>query len=95
MVIKMSGYLYSQKNKFAEFEQVSLEEYLTEYSSAIIQNSERLFLSDFLYPLLGPKNIKYVVPQYPFIDSEGRTRRIDWNYTFRGYPKRCLDFANI
>lgn len=76
----MSGYLYSQKNKFAEFEQVSLEEYLTEYSSAIIQNSERLFLSDFLYPLLGPKNIKYVVPQYPFIDSEGRTRRIDFAF---------------
>ncbi len=35
-------------------------------------------MKDFLFPLLGKKGIKYVIPQYPFIDSEGRLRRIDF-----------------
>jgi len=26
----------------------------------------------------GAKNIKFVIPQYPFIDSEGKNRRIDF-----------------
>lgn len=76
----MVDYFYSQKNKFTDAEKISLEEYLEAYGSAITQDSERLFLSDFLYPLLGQENIKYVIPQYPFIDSEGRTRRIDFAF---------------
>jgi len=58
--------------------EVTLEEYLKTYGSRIVQDSEKLFLKDFLFPLLGKKGMKYVIPQYPFIDSEGRLRRIDF-----------------
>jgi superfamily II DNA or RNA helicase len=37
-----------------------------------------------LFPLFGEKHIKYVVPQYPFIDSEGRARRIDFGIVYDG-----------
>jgi hypothetical protein len=63
---------------------VSLEEYLTTYKSRITQESEELFVREFLYPLFGEKHIKYVVPQYPFIDSEGRARRIDFGVLYEG-----------
>ncbi|MFA4880791.1 MAG: DEAD/DEAH box helicase family protein [Candidatus Doudnabacteria bacterium] len=58
-------------------EDITLEGFLNIYGSRITQESERLFLTEFLYPLLG-KNIRYVIPQYPFIDSEGRNRKIDF-----------------
>ena len=70
------------KNPLDDKEEVSLEEYLEVFKNRITQDSERLFVTDFLYPLLGPKNIKYVVPQYPFLDSEGRSRRIDFALRF-------------
>ena len=63
---------------------VTLDEYLTAYASRICQDSERLFVTDFLYPLFGAEKIKYVVPQYPFVDSEGRTRRIDFGINYCG-----------
>ena len=63
-------------------EEVSLEEYLDTYKTRITQESEQLFVRDFLYPLLGRKNIKYAIPQYPFIDSEGRSRRIDFGLIY-------------
>lgn len=78
--IELSDYT----NKLIEKETVSLEEYLVVYKSKIIQESEQLFVTDFLYPLFGEKNIKYVIPQYPFIDSEGRARRIDFGVIFQG-----------
>lgn len=65
-------------NPLADKEKVTLAEFLETYKSRITQDSERLFVSDFLFPLLGEENIKYVIPQYPFLDSEGRTRRIDF-----------------
>jgi hypothetical protein len=71
-------------NPLDDVETVTLEEYLKTFSSRITQDSERLFVTDFLYPLLGPKNIKYVVPQYPFLDSEGRSRRIDFAIVYGG-----------
>lgn len=74
----------SWKNPLEEKEEVSLEEYLEVFKTRITQDSERLFVSEFLYPLLGPKNIKYVVPQYPFLDSEGRSRRIDFALRYEG-----------
>ena len=52
--IELSDYT----NKLIEKETVSLEEYLAVYKSKIIQESEQLFVSDFLYPLFGEKNIK-------------------------------------
>lgn len=71
-------------NPVIEKEEISLEEYITLYKNRITQESEILFVSEFLYPLLGPKNIKYVVPQYPFLDSEGRSRRIDFALVYEG-----------
>jgi len=69
-------------NPLAEKEEVSLQEYLDTYETRITQDSERLFVTDFLYPLLGSRNIKYAIPQYPFIDSEGRARRIDFGLVY-------------
>lgn len=69
-------------NLFENASTVSLQEYLETYKSRITQESEILFLRDFLYPLLGKEKIKYVVPQYPFIDSEGRSRRIDFGIIY-------------
>lgn len=66
------------KNPLKDKEEVSLTEYLEVFKGRITQDSERLFVTDFLYPLLGAKNIKFVIPQYPFLDSEGRNRRIDF-----------------
>ena len=69
-------------NLLENHEDVSLQEYLTVYESRITQESEKLFVRDFLYPLLGKEKIKYAVPQYPFIDSEGRSRRIDFSIVY-------------
>jgi hypothetical protein len=43
------------------------EEYYQKHGSKITQDSERLFVEEFLYPLLGSK-IENIVPQYQFID---------------------------
>lgn len=66
------------KNLLEDKDSVELSEFLEVYKSRIVQNSEKLFVSEFLYPILGSKNIKFVIPQFPFIDSEGRNRRIDF-----------------
>jgi hypothetical protein len=63
---------------------VTLEDYLETYKTRITQESEIIFVQDFLFPLLGKKHIKYVVPQYSFIDSEGRARRIDFGILYDG-----------
>jgi superfamily II DNA or RNA helicase len=63
---------------------VTIEEYFDVYAKRITQDSERLFVTDFLYPLLGEEKMVYVVPQYPFIDSEGRNRRIDFGLVYEG-----------
>lgn len=70
--------LYTRQNLLEDRNEVSIEEYYEVYGSRIIQQSERLFLEEFLYPILGKNNIKYVISQYPFIDSEGKLRRIDF-----------------
>lgn len=77
-------------NPLADKEKVSLQEYLEFYKNRITQDSERLFVTDFLFPLFGEKNIKYVIPQYPFLDSEGRTRRIDF-VLWKGDKKLALE----
>ena len=75
-----SGYA----NLLADKEIVSLKEYFETYKSRITQDSEALFVRVFLFPLFGERRIKYVVPQYPFIDSEGRARRIDFGIAYKG-----------
>jgi len=66
------------KNLLEERESVELPEYIETYKNRLLQKSEELFVSEFLYPVLGKTNIKYAIPQYPFIDSEGKKRRIDF-----------------
>ena len=56
---------------------MTLGEYYDRYGPRIIQESERFFVDELLYPLLG-ENIGTVEPQYPFLDSTGRARRIDF-----------------
>lgn len=65
-------------NLLEDKDSITVEEYLETYKSKINQDSERLFVREFLYPLLGPEKIKFVIPQYPFLDSAGRNRRIDF-----------------
>jgi len=58
---------------------LNLNEYYNAYGSRITQESERLFIEEFLYPLLGSK-IERIIPQYPILDRTGRSRRIDFAY---------------
>ena len=58
---------------------MNLEEYYDKYGSRITQASERLFIEEFIYPMIGSK-LEAIEPQYPFIDRTGRTRRIDFAY---------------
>jgi superfamily II DNA or RNA helicase len=58
---------------------MNLAEYYEKFGSKITQPSERLFVDEFLYPLLCSK-IENIVPQYTFIDSTGKSRRIDFAY---------------
>lgn len=74
----MNSEIHTRNNLLEDKSEVTLEEYLKTYGNRIVQDSEKLFLKDFLFPLLGKKGMKYVIPQYPFIDSEGRLRRIDF-----------------
>lgn len=66
-----------------------LRSYYKTYGSSISQESERLFVNEFLFPLLG-KNLLKIVPQHPFLDSTGRSRRIDFAY-FREGIKLALE----
>lgn len=56
---------------------MNLQEYYEQYGTRIAQDSERLFVEEFLYPLLGEK-IGNIIPQFPFLDRAGRSRRIDF-----------------
>jgi len=58
---------------------MTLDEYYEQFGAQITQDSERLFVDDFLYPLIGDK-IGVIKPQHPFLDRTGRSRRIDFAY---------------
>jgi hypothetical protein len=45
---------------------MTLDEYYQLYGSRITQDSERLFINDFLYPLLG-SSIQHIEPQHQFL----------------------------
>lgn len=57
----------------------ALDDYFAKYGSRIAQASEKLFVEEFLYPLVGSR-ILDIEPQYSFIDRTGRVRRIDFAY---------------
>jgi hypothetical protein len=54
-------------------------EYYERFGTRITHDSERLFVDEFLFPLLGDR-ISEIEPQLPFVDSTGRCRRIDFAY---------------
>ena len=56
---------------------MNIDEYYKDYGSRITQDLERLFVNEFLYPLVG-QNIGSIVPQHPFLDRTGKSRRIDF-----------------
>lgn len=56
---------------------MTVRDYYDRYGSRITQESERLFVEEFLYPLLGEK-LTAIEPQFPFLDRTGRARRIDF-----------------
>ncbi|NTV60615.1 MAG: DEAD/DEAH box helicase family protein [Chlorobiaceae bacterium] len=58
---------------------MNIEEYYEKYGSKITQESERLFVDEFLYPIVG-QQIEKIVPQYLFLDRTGKSRRIDFAY---------------
>jgi superfamily II DNA or RNA helicase len=68
---------------------VTRDEYYAAYGSRFPQASERLFFDEFLWPLLGER-IDAFVPQHPFIDSTGRSRRIDFAHV-QGRTKIALE----
>lgn len=59
-------------------EDVDINHFFEVYGERIHYDSEKLFLTEFLYPILGKRWLKYLIPQYPFIDSAGRSRKIDF-----------------
>lgn len=71
-------------NLLEDYDEVTLDQYMETYKSRIFQESERLFVREFLFPILGNKKMKFVVPQYPFLDSSGRSRRIDFGVKYNG-----------
>lgn len=74
----------SYVNLLENCEEVSVDDYMETYKSRITQESEALFVREFLFPILGTLKMKYVVPQYPFLDSSGRSRRIDFGVLYNG-----------
>lgn len=58
---------------------MTLQEFYDIYGKHITQDSERLFVDEFLYPLLQG-NIQHIKPQYQFLDQSGKCRRIDFAY---------------
>jgi superfamily II DNA or RNA helicase len=69
--------------------ELTKEQYYAEFGYRIKQDSERLFIDDFLWPLLGTK-LGFVIPQRPFIDSTGKSRYIDFSYV-EGKTKLALE----
>lgn len=65
-------------NLLTDKESVTSEEYLETYKSQILPESEKVFIRDFLSQLISKEALTKVEPQYPFIDSEGHHRQIDF-----------------
>jgi superfamily II DNA or RNA helicase len=69
--------------------EMTKDAYYAEFGARITQASERLFVDEFLWSLLGSK-IGYIIPQRPFIDSTGKNRRIDFSYV-EGKTKLAIE----
>lgn len=65
-------------NKLNNYNSITCVEYLKIYENEIVPDSEKIFVRDFLFSILGEDKMPLVIPQFPFIDSEGKARRIDF-----------------
>lgn len=74
----MSDNEYSNINSLIDKKEISVDEYLKHYQNKILQDSEKLFVEEYMYPILGKENLKYLQPQYVFVDSAGSAKRIDF-----------------
>src|ERR1700759_4681718 len=48
-----------------------------------LNTAERLFVDNVFVPVAGIKGLDFLMPQTPFVDSEGRSRRIDFTIESR------------
>ena len=74
----MSENEYNNNNPLLEKKDISVEDYLDYHKNKILQDSEKLFVEEFMYPILGKENLKYLQPQYTFVDSSGSAKKIDF-----------------
>ncbi|MGH1789808.1 DEAD/DEAH box helicase [Enterococcus faecalis] len=66
-----------------------LEKYFNENS--ITQQSERLFVEEFIMPIIGDDKLKFLKAQEPFIDQSGKQRRIDFAFHDEGLNKVAFE----
>lgn len=65
------------------------DEYFNYYK--ISQNSEKLFVNEFILPIIGINNLHLLKAQETFIDRTGSNRRIDFSFHEEGKPKIAFE----
>ena len=53
-------------NPLESYDEISIDQYMKIYKNRITQDSEQLFVKEFLFPLFGNKKMKYVIPSISF-----------------------------
>lgn len=65
------------------------DEYFNYYK--ISQNSEKLFVNEFILPIIGINNLHLLKAQETFIDRTGSNRRIEFSFHEEGKPKIAFE----
>ncbi|PTK99734.1 hypothetical protein BUZ31_06725, partial [Staphylococcus haemolyticus] len=66
-----------------------LEEYYIK--NAINYQSEKLFVEEFILPIIGMEKLHYLKAQEPFIDQSGKQRKIDFAFHDDGLNKMAFE----
>src|SRR5699024_2746427 len=66
-----------------------LKKYFDE--NGITQQSEKLFVEEFVIPIIGNDKLKFLKAQEPFIDQSGKQRRIDFAFHDEGLNKIAFE----
>ena len=61
------------------------------YENGITQQSEKLFVEEFVIPIIGNDKLKFLKAQEPFIDQSGKQRRIDFAFHDEGLNKIAFE----
>ncbi|MCE4990692.1 DEAD/DEAH box helicase family protein [Staphylococcus hominis] len=59
--------------------------------NGINQQSEKLFVEEFIIPIIGIEKLCYLKAQEPFIDQSGKQRRIDFAFHDEGLDKIAFE----